>query len=339
MVVMSSDLTYLRVLLIEDSQDDALMLLQQLRKHGFSPDSERVDGSEDLIRALQQPWDLIIADYALPGFSALEALAIVQEMTPATPFILVSGVADDAVGTNLMSAGACDYVSKGNLARLPLIIQREVYKAEGQHGRDGRSATTPAPEFSLFAMNQLINAWSLTSEKAHPTFIGHQRRVAQLAVAIGKELQYSSDQLQALSIAGLLHDVGKSWLPREIWEKGDQLTANEWDIVRKHPETSYTILRTIPFPWQIADIALQHHERIDGSGYPQQLTGDAILQDAKILAVADTIEAMTSPRCHRLASELPIAIIAVEMNAGIHYDAQIVSLCRKIIDERNFSFK
>jgi HD-GYP domain-containing protein (c-di-GMP phosphodiesterase class II) len=327
-------------LLIEDSEADALMLLQQLRKYGFVPEAERVDGSEELERALLQAWDLIIADYALPGFSALEALAIVQETTPETPFILVSGVADDAVGTDLMHAGARDYINKGNLARLPLVIQREVTRIHEQLEQAEQQAQPQPcmPEFSRFAMNQLVNAWSLTAEKATPTFIGHQRRVAQLAVAIGRELQYSRDQLHALSIAGLLHDVGKSWLPREIWEHSGMLNDSEWEIVQKHPETSYIILRTIPFPWNIAEVVLQHHERIDGSGYPYHLTGDDIRRDAKILAVADTMEALTSPRRHRPAFDLTIALTTVELASGIQYDQEIVAICRKVIEKDNFAF-
>jgi putative two-component system response regulator len=325
-------LTYIRVLLIEDSEADALMIIQQLRKQGFEPDTERVDGSEDLIRALRQPWDLVIADYALPGFSALEALAIVQENTPTTPFVLVSGVADDVTGTELMGAGACDYVSKGNLTRLPMVIRREISREYEP------SVEQINPLCSPFYLDQLVNAWSLTSEKAHPSFIGHQRRVAQLAVAIGRELQYSRDQLHALSIAGLLHDVGKSWLPREIWEHSGMLNDSEWEIVQKHPETSYIILRTIPFPWNIAEVVLQHHERIDGSGYPYHLTGDDIRRDAKILAVADTMEALTSPRRHRPAFDLTIALTTVELASGIQYDQEIVAICRKVIEKDNFAF-
>lgn len=338
MVCIDNEHKSIKVLLIEDSEDDAFMILCNLRKHGFEPQAERVDGRDELRQALEHSWDIIIADYNLPGFNGLEALAIVQEITPHTPFVLVSGVADETLGADLMDAGARDYVNKGNLTRLPHVIRRELFREEDGTNKNDRPPDASGTELSWFALNQFVNAWSLTSEKGYPIYIGHQRRVAQLAVAIAREMQCSYEQLQALYYAGMLHDIGRSWQGRDLWESRDSLTAHEWELIRKHPEIGYTILRTIPFPWAIADIVLQHHEHVDGTGYPQGLLGDAIMLEAKILAVADAVEALTSARRHRPAFQIPIAIATIELEAGTHYDREVVEVCQKLLEEQHFTF-
>jgi len=194
-------------------------------------------------------------------------------------------------------------------------------------------------EINQFTLNQLIKAWSLTSEKAIPTFIGHQHRVAQLAVAIANALHYTNDKLQALYSAAMLHDIGRSWQPPEIWESEKPLTEGEWALVKKHPEISYTILKTIPFPLNIAEVVLQHHERLDGTGYPQQLSDGDICQEAKIIAVADAVEAMITPRNYRPGCSIPVAIATIETEAGTHYDPGIVAICRSLFESGEFSFQ
>ena len=138
-----------------------------------------------------------------------------------------------------------------------------------------------------------VRAISDMVEIRDPYIAGHQKRVAQLSCAIAEEMGYSQERINGLRIAGLLHDIGKIYLPQEILWKPHQLTDIEFNMIKNHPEVGYQILNHIHFPWPVNKIILQHHEKIDGSGYPKGLTGKDILLEAKILAVADTIEALS----------------------------------------------
>jgi PAS domain S-box-containing protein/putative nucleotidyltransferase with HDIG domain len=183
-----------------------------------------------------------------------------------------------------------------------------------------------------------IHALGVTTERRDPYTAGHQERVARLAVAMGRKMGLSEDQIEGLRVAGLLHDVGKVSVPAEILSKPIALTAIEFSIVRVHPETGHAILQEIEFPWPVAAIVLQHHERMDGSGYPRGLRGDEILLEARILAVADTIEAMASHRPYRAAIGMKDALNEVALGRGTVYDEGAAAACLEIFAEGSFSF-
>jgi PAS domain S-box-containing protein/putative nucleotidyltransferase with HDIG domain len=149
------------------------------------------------------------------------------------------------------------------------------------------------------AMGAIIQATSAMTEARDPYTSGHQRRVANLARSIAKEMELSQDSIEAVRTAGVIHDIGKISVPAEILSKPSKLSEPELGLIRSHPTTAYNILKDIVFPWPIAEIIYQHHERMDGSGYPRGLKGDAILVEARILAVADVVEAMASHRPYR----------------------------------------
>jgi HD-GYP domain-containing protein (c-di-GMP phosphodiesterase class II) len=138
---------------------------------------------------------------------------------------------------------------------------------------------------------------------------------------------WSEDRLQGLRVAALVHDIGKISIPAEILTKPTRLTAGEWTLIHEHPETGYTILKDIPFIWPIAEIVRQHHEKLDGSGYPQGLKGDAILPEAKVLAVADIVEAMTAHRPYRPGIKLGVVLQQIQRDAGSLLDAEAVRIC------------
>jgi HD-GYP domain-containing protein (c-di-GMP phosphodiesterase class II) len=162
--------------------------------------------------------------------------------------------------------------------------------------------------------------------------------VAELACAIGKEMGWAEDRMQALCVAAQIHDIGKISIPTEILTKPTRLTAPEWSLIREHPETGYSILKDIPFKWKIAEVVRQHHERMDGSGYPQGLKGDAILLGARILAVADIVEAMASSRPYRPALGVNAALQEIEKQAGTSLDAEIVRICVHLFRKKGFAF-
>ena len=146
---------------------------------------------------------------------------------------------------------------------------------------------------------------SMTLEMRDPYMAGHQHRVAGLAVAIAQEMNLAWDKIEGLRFAGIIHDIGKIAAPTEIMTKPGRLTKTEFQLIKDHPRVGYEMIKDIAFPWPVAHIVLQHHERLDGSGYPEGLVGDAILPEARILAVADVVEAVCSLRPYRPALGLP----------------------------------
>ncbi len=183
-----------------------------------------------------------------------------------------------------------------------------------------------------------IQAIALTVETRDPYTAGHQRRVTKLAYAIAREMSLPNDQIQRVRISGLLHDLGKIFIPTEILSKPGQLTEVEFAIIKSHPQAGHEILKNIEFPWPISDIVIQHHERMNGSGYPAGLKGDEIVIEARILAVADVVEAMSSHRPYRPAIGLEKALKEIVNNKGILYDASVVEACMRVFGGGAFKF-
>jgi PAS domain S-box-containing protein len=186
------------------------------------------------------------------------------------------------------------------------------------------------------AMHGTIAAVSRMVELRDPYTAGHERRVAALMCAIGETLGMPADVLDGLEVIGGLHDIGKIAVPAEILVKPGRLSGVEFDLVKEHPRTGFEILRDIEFPWPVALATLQHHERMDGSGYPQHLKGDAILLEARILAVADTVEAMASHRPYRAGLGIERALAEIEQGRGTIYDAQVCDACLRLFREKGY---
>ena len=184
-----------------------------------------------------------------------------------------------------------------------------------------------------------VRAISDMVEIKDPYIAGHQKRVAQLSCAIAKEMGYSPERINGIRIAALLHDIGKIYLPQEILWKPHKLTDIEFNMIKNHPEVGYQILNNIHFPWPVNKIILQHHEKIDGSGYPKGLTGKDILPEAKILAVADTIEAMVSNRPYREPFHIEEALNEIQTHKNIYYDSDIVDTCLLLFSKKEFQFE
>ncbi len=189
------------------------------------------------------------------------------------------------------------------------------------------------------ALDGIIQAVALTVEKRDPYTAGHQRRVADLARAIATKMGLSNEQINGIRIAGSIHDLGKTCVPADILSKPGRLTDHEFGIIKAHPEVGYDILKNIQFPWPIARTILQHHERIDGSGYPAGLKGDDILLEARIVAVSDVVEAMSSHRPYRPALGIEVALDEIKRGRGNVYDAEAVDTCIALFKQDNFKFR
>jgi PAS domain S-box-containing protein/putative nucleotidyltransferase with HDIG domain len=188
------------------------------------------------------------------------------------------------------------------------------------------------------ALEGSIHAMALTVEIRDAYTAGHQQRVVDLATAVAQEMGLSEDEVAGLRMAAMIHDIGKVSVPAEILSKPGRINEIEFDLIRMHPKVGYDILKSIEFPWPIARIVLQHHERMDGSGYPAGLAGPEILLEAKILGVADVVEAMASHRPYRPALGLYEALEEISKNKGILYDSEVVSACLKVFEEGGFTF-
>jgi PAS domain S-box-containing protein len=180
------------------------------------------------------------------------------------------------------------------------------------------------------AMRSTIDVIATIGELRDPYTHGHEHRVGELAAAIATEMQLEPCRVEGIRIAGCLHDVGKICVPAEILAKPTRLTPEEFNLVKVHPQTSYEILKGIEFPWPIAEIARQHHERLDGSGYPRGLKDQDILLEAKIVAVADAVEAMASHRPYRPGLGIEVALAEIESTKGQLYDAEVVDACLRL---------
>jgi PAS domain S-box-containing protein len=183
-----------------------------------------------------------------------------------------------------------------------------------------------------------IKAMAQTVEAKDPYTGGHQRRATDLARSIAKDMGLPQDRIDGIRMAGAIHDIGKLSIPTEILSKPGRISDIEYRLIQTHSQTGYDILKTVEFPWPIAPIVLQHHERIDGSGYPRGLTGEDILPEAKILAVADVVEAMASHRPYRPALGIDKALEEISEHRGVRYDPHAVDSCLKLFTEKGYQF-
>ena len=188
------------------------------------------------------------------------------------------------------------------------------------------------------ALNGSIRLASVAVEKRDPYTAGHQQRVAHLSRAVAKKMGLARAQVEGIFMAGLIHDVGKISVPAEILAKPTRLTDNELNLIKMHPRVGHDILSGIMFPWPLADIVLQHHEKMDGTGYPRGLSGEDIFMEARVICVADVVEAMASDRPYRAGLGVDIAMEEITRGRGTAYDPMVVDSCVELFERDGFRF-
>jgi PAS domain S-box-containing protein/putative nucleotidyltransferase with HDIG domain len=219
--------------------------------------------------------------------------------------------------------------TKGKIILYQDITQRKQAEQQVKQGYEKLQRTMEA---TIYTISKII-------ETRDPYTAGHQNTVSQFAVAIAQEMKLPEDKIEGMRIAALVHDIGKISVPAEILSKPSKLNEMEFSLIKNHPKTGYDILKTIDFPWPVAKIVLQHHEKIDGSGYPNNLKGDEILLEAKIIGTADVVEAMSSHRPYRPSLGIDKALEEISQNRGIFYDPEVVDACLKLFKEKGIKFK
>jgi HD-GYP domain-containing protein (c-di-GMP phosphodiesterase class II) len=219
-----------------------------------------------------------------------------------------------------------------------LLRSNEQLRREVDHRRNVQRKLQQSLDHLKKIIGGSVMAIAMTVEKRDPYTYGHQQRVAELARAIGVEMGLSPDQVEGLAIASAIHDIGKISLPAEILTKPSHLSSLEMSLIQAHSQAGYDILKSVDFPWPVAQIVLQHHERLNGTGYPQGLSGEGILKEARIVGVADVVETMSSHRPYRPSMGVDKALEEISAKKGILYDPEAVDACLTLIEEKHFEF-
>jgi len=338
----------LKILALEDSPRDFDLTKEQLIEAGYTLSIARVETEEEFNSSIRSNlYDIILADFTVPGFDAFSALRIRNKICPETPFICVSGSIGEVTAIELLKSGAVDYVIKDRPERLPLAIERALEEVREKELRNQANVELEKAYEKLIAgqkklqktLDSIIQVIGQAVELRDPYTAGHQRRVAKLACSIAEKMGFSKDRIKGVGMAGEIHDLGKISVPAETLSKPTKLTNLEYKIIKLHPKTGYDILKKIDFSWPIAETVYQHHERMDGSGYPRGLRGKEILLEARVLAVADVVEAMVSHRPYRPALGLDKALEEIEMNRGVLYDSDVVDACVGLLKAGNYEFE
>jgi putative nucleotidyltransferase with HDIG domain len=291
--------------------------------------------------AAAQPPNIAIVDLRLPDGNAVHVLTSPPEAGP-FPILIMTGHGDERVAVAAMRAGAIDYVVKSSeaFAAMPRTVERALREWRMlQERKQAEKNLLETNQRLSQAITATIQVLGMTVEARDPYTAGHQRRTTILAEAIAGEMGFPPEKIEGLRMAGKIHDIGKISTPSEVLSKPTRLTPVEYELVKAHAQKGYEILKEVESPWPLAEIVFQHHERQDGSGYPRGLKGDEILMEARILGVADTVEAMASHRPYRPALGVEAALEEIDNNKGVLYDPDVVAACLTLFREKGFIFE
>ena len=349
----------LRILICDDDPQDRKLIrsyLQMIAERKIT--TIEAGQSNEIQSAIDMgEIDVVLMDLYMPGKSGMDWLKEIAKNRLA-PVVVLTGYGDEEIVIETLKHGAAGYLPKRKLTAESL--------ANAIDGAIEKWRELMLLKGDLEQLDKLTNIDSITGELIRHTFMktigkaigietmevlariveirdpytaAHQYRVTQLACAIAEEMALSENTIRGLHLAGLIHDIGKMKIPAEILTNPTKLSKAEFEIVKSHPTIGYEILKNLDLPWPIAKIIHQHHERIDGSGYPLGISGEDILLEARVLSVADVVEAMASHRPYRAALGLDRALSEISEGKGKLYDNNAVENCLKVIREKRFKFE
>ena len=336
------------ILIIDDEVQIRMFLRELLESYGYTCVGAG-NGVEARNLFKERDVDLVLCDINLPGENGLDLAKSLREEKPETAVIMVTGIDDSELAEAALDFGAYGYLVKpvqvnevlinvsNALRRRNLEIQNKRYQQALQQQVAERTSTLNKTLSDLRrAFDDIVHVIALTGEMKDAYTAGHQQRVAELACAIAKEMGLSYELVESLRLVGMIHDLGKIAIPADILAKPTRLRATEYELIKDHPRLGYEVLSTVEFLKPVAEIVLQHHERLDGSGYPQGLVGDQIRLEARIIAVADVVEAMFSHRPYRAGLGIDAALEEIETHAGQTYDPEVAAACLRLFREKGF---
>ena len=303
-------------------------------------------GSAAIEYAAKYHPDLILLDIMMPEMDGYEVCTRLKQSpdTQSIPLIFITAMSETVNKTRGFEMGAVDYITKPfHAAEVKARVQAHITLAKMKSNllvqNELLEQRVEQKTIELQEMLQgIILSMSLMVEIRDPYTAGHQQRVSQLACAIATGMGLSAKVIEGIRIAGILHDVGKIRIPVSILNRMGQLLDAEMQVIKIHPQIGFEILKNIPFPWPCAQMVFQHHERLDGSGYPLGLRGEEILLESRILAVADVMEAKSSFRPYRPAQGIEAALTELREHRGTSYDADAVDACLKLYKNGAFHF-
>jgi len=339
-----------RILVVDDEEAIRLLLGQIMEMGGYAYNLA-ANAKEARASLEHQSIDLVICDNKMPGESGINLVQYIRASYPDIAVIMLTGLDDPELAKTAREIGTYGYMIKpfkpnelmitiaNALHRRELETANKTYRENLECLVKKRSAELQETLDKLRkTMMGIIQSMTLTVEVRDPYTAGHQRRVANLARYIATEMGLSEDHIDGIHTAGVLHDLGKVSVPVELLTKPSRLTEIEFKLIQTHPQVAFDILREIEFPWPIAQIVYQHHERMDGSGYPFGMSDKEILFEARIIAVADIVEAMMSHRPYRPALGIEAAIKEISRKRGTIYDANVVDACMRLFRDKDFKF-
>jgi len=338
------------VVIVDDNPNNLRLLSGMLEQAGFKV-RPGLNGEMALRSIRLNPTDLILLDIRMPGMDGYEVCRRLKEdeRTREIPVIFISALQETQDKLAAFRAGGVDYVTKPFqmeevIARVRTHVQLHCMQQRLEHIVDQRTAELREAYAALKerevkqreSLLQTIEAISMTIEKRDPYTAGHQRRVALLASAMAGELGLDADTIEGIRLGALIHDIGKINVPAEILNRPGPLDPIEFALINPHPRVGHEIISGVDLPWPVAQMVLQHHERLDGSGYPDGLTSNMICPEAKILMVADVVEAMGSHRPYRPALEPETVLDEIRAGRGVRYDEAAVAACIGLIERGEF---
>jgi putative two-component system response regulator len=312
------------IILISDRRESRTFIAQELTREGFVV--QATDDPFDLCSVFKRAdAELAIVDLELAGISGLDVLRLAKRIVPDLPVIIITGQANLKSAIISLREGAEDYLV-------------EPFAASELVAAVNRCAAMRYHRSQMVRLSDVVEMLAGMHRRRDPFTAEHQRRVAELSWAIALEMGLTKQQMEGVRAAALVHDIGKLYIPPEILAKPYNLTPLERGLVHLHPRMGAELLAPVKFPWPVADIILQHHERMDGSGYPQGLTGNLILMEARVIAVADVAEAMLTHRPYRPAKPVDKAMDELLELAGTRLDCNGVEACRSLFLGNRFEF-
>ncbi|MFC1829343.1 HD domain-containing phosphohydrolase [Thermodesulfobacteriota bacterium] len=317
-----------RILVVEDDKITAKLISKSLQELGYSVSSVVPSGEEAIQKVEEDAPDLVLMDIVLEG--DMDGIAAAKEIRFRfqIPVIYLTGYAEDEFLDRVKITEPYGYILKPfNTRELHTNIEIALYKHNSE--QQLKAAYTRLKK----TFRKTIDAMSMISEISDPFLTGHQQRTAKLAQRIAKQMGLNEDRIEATYLAAIIHDIGLKSVPFEILNKPKR-SKDDDAIYQTHVMIGYNILKTIDFQWPVDRIVFQHHERIDGSGYPQGLLGENIIMEAKILAVADMVETKTSHRPYRSALDIQSVLEDISKHQGVLYDTDVVDACVKLFSER-----
>ncbi len=327
-----------RILIVDDEGDIRDLLMDGIWRKGLDCRSAN-NGSDALQLLATEGFGIVLTDINMPGMNGLELARRVRAQFDAD-VIIITGYVGEFAYEDMIAIGASDFIQKPvTLSELVARLRRVLAERRTRQERN-RALEELRTNLDKFrrAMDGVVYAMSQTVEMRDPYTAGHQRRVARLAVAIAKKLGLAPDTIEGLHMVSVIHDLGKIAVPTEILCKPGPLSAIEYEIIKTHPRAGYEILKSIEFPWPVAEVVHQHHERLDGSGYPQGLSGAQILLETRILSVADVYETMATHRPYRPALGREHALKELAAHRGALYDSTVVDVCVQLVQQDEFRF-